>query len=138
MQISERDLKLLLNKIVGLEDILLRDLVRAIIQVESAGHIEAESPVGAQGLMQLMPAMQKALGVSDPFDPEQNVRGGVTLLKEELKRFKDTKLALSAYNAGSPKVKRAISKSGLHDFDAAKPYLPLETQMYVQKVLRAI
>lgn len=88
--------------------------------------------------MQLMPAMQKALGVTDPFDPEQNIRGGVALLKEELGRFNDTKLALAAYNAGSPAVKRAIKKAGAHDFDAIKPRLPIETQSYVPKVLRSI
>lgn len=118
-------------------------LVQAIIKVESAGkgfplgNPRAVSPVGAQGLMQLMPAIQKAFNISDPFDPQENIRGGKALLEEELNRFKDLKTALAAYNAGSPAVKKAMKKAGSKDYQAIERFLPTETQKYVEKVLRA-
>lgn len=112
-------------------------LIQAIIQTESAGNPKAVSPAGAKGLMQLMPAMAKAFGVDDPFDPEQNVRGGTELLKEELKRFGgDVRLALAAYNAGSPAVMKAINRAESADFEVIKQYLPKETQNYVPKVMK--
>lgn len=112
-------------------------LIQAIIQTESAGNPKAISPAGAKGLMQLMPAMAKAFGVTDPFDPEENVRGGTELLKEELKRFGgDVRLALAAYNAGSPAVMKAINKAESADFEVIKQYLPKETQNYVPKVMK--
>jgi len=111
-------------------------LVRSIIQVESAGDPRAVSPAGAKGLMQLMPAMARKMGVTDPFDPEQNVAGGTRLLNEELERFGDLELALAAYNAGSPKVSAAIKKAGSKDFAQVAQYLPRETRDYVPKVLK--
>lgn len=116
----------------------LGPLVKAVIKVESNGNPKAESHAGAQGLMQLMPEIQKAFGVTDPFDVQQNVTAGERLLVEELRRFGDVELALAAYNAGSPAVRRAIKKAGgARDFQAIKKYLPKETQDYVPKVLRA-
>lgn len=112
-------------------------LIEAVIQTESAGDPKAVSPAGAKGLMQLMPAMAKAFGVVDPFDPEENVRGGTELLKEELKRFGgDVRLALAAYNAGSPAVMKAINRAESADFEVIKQYLPKETQNYVPKVMK--
>ncbi|MBC5811047.1 MAG: lytic transglycosylase domain-containing protein [Candidatus Eremiobacteraeota bacterium] len=82
-------------------------LVRAVIEVESNGNPAAVSPAGAQGLMQLMPATSRTYGVADPFDPAQNVRGGMSLLRDLLERFGgNVRLALAAYNAGPGAVER--------------------------------
>ena len=99
-------------------------LVEAVISVESGWDISAESHAGAQGLMQIMPNTQQDLGITEPFDPEQNIDGGVKYLKEMLDRFGDIKLALAAYNAGPERV----AKYG--DIPPIK-----ETQEYVTKVL---
>jgi len=103
--------------------------------VESAGNPNARSSAGARGLMQVMPEHYKRLNITNPEDPRQSIRAGTQILQEELERFGDTKLALAAYNAGSPKVIKAISKAGSDDFNRVYPYLPKETQAYVAKVL---
>lgn len=100
-------------------------LVRAVIQVESRGNPNAVSPKGALGLMQLMPQTAQAMGVSNPFDPEQNLRGGVRLLRGLLNEFGDVRLALAAYNAGGPAVRQ---------HGGIPPYA--ETQKFVQRVLQ--
>jgi len=83
-------------------------LVRAVIDQESAGRPCALSAQGAEGLMQLMPATAEELEVDDPFDPKQNVEGGAKLLKSLLERYRnDPSLALGAYNAGSGRVDQA-------------------------------
>jgi soluble lytic murein transglycosylase-like protein len=100
-------------------------LVKAVIQVESGYDHQAISPVGAMGLMQLMPDTATRFGVAKAFVPEQNIEGGVRYLKYLLKLFKsNTKLAVAAYNAGENRVKQL---GGIPPF--------VETQNYVRKVL---
>jgi soluble lytic murein transglycosylase-like protein len=83
-------------------------LVRAVIDRESAGRPCAISAKGAEGLMQLMPATAEDYDVDDPFDPKQNVEAGAKLLKSLLERYKnDPALALGAYNAGPARVDQA-------------------------------
>ncbi len=100
-------------------------LVEAVVKAESNFNPDAVSSAGAEGLMQLMPATASSLGVSDSLDPEQNVDGGVKLLRELLNRYDgDVSLTLAAYNAGP----KAVSKYG-----GIPPYQ--ETQTYVKRVL---
>jgi soluble lytic murein transglycosylase-like protein len=99
-------------------------LVHAIIQVESEYQPNALSPKGAMGLMQLIPATAMRFGVENPFDPKQNIEGGVTYLKYLLDLFGgNLSLALAAYNAGENSVLR---QGGVPSF--------AETRKYVRKV----
>jgi hypothetical protein len=82
-------------------------LVKAVIMAESSYNPRAVSPRGAVGLMQLMPSTANSLGVSNSYNPEQNVQGGTKYLKELIDEFGgDIKLALAAYNAGPAHVKK--------------------------------
>ncbi|MCC7417193.1 MAG: lytic transglycosylase domain-containing protein [Acidobacteria bacterium] len=99
------------------------DLVRAVIQVESAYRAEARSPKGAMGLMQLMPSIARQYGLDDPFDPVANLAAGIRHLKRLLLRYPPA-LALAAYNAGEGAVAR---------FGGIPPYP--ETRAYVSRVL---
>jgi soluble lytic murein transglycosylase-like protein len=101
-------------------------LVDAVVRTESGYDPSATSPAGAMGLMQLMPATARALGVADPYDPVQNVHGGVRYLRGLVDRFGDVTLALAAYNAGPG----AVARHG-----GVPPYP--ETRAYVERVLRA-
>jgi soluble lytic murein transglycosylase-like protein len=83
------------------------DLVRAVVQAESGFDPFAVSRVGAQGLMQLMPVTARMMGVTDPFDPRQNIFGGVAYLSQLLDRFHgNVALAVAGYNAGPTSVAR--------------------------------
>jgi len=104
---------------------LPRDLIRGVIQAESDFQPQAVSPAGAQGLMQLMPATARELGVRNPFDITENIDAGTRYLKKMLTLFNgDVKQALAAYNAGP----RTIQES-----NGEIPYR--ETRHYVQRVL---
>jgi soluble lytic murein transglycosylase-like protein len=101
------------------------DLVRAVIQVESAFNPYARSNKGAMGLMQLMPATAADYGVDNPYNPRENIRAGVAYLRSLLDRFGgNEELALAAYNAGPG----AVEKYG----QRIPPYR--ETRDYVERV----
>lgn len=81
------------------------ELIRAMIQVESGWNTDAISNKGAQGLMQLMPRTSAMLGVNDPFDPVQNIEGGVRYISDLTDKYRgDIEKALAAYNAGPARV----------------------------------
>lgn len=101
------------------------ELVKAVIQVESAYRPRARSRKGAMGLMQLMPETARLLRVRDAYDPEQNIAGGTAYLRRLLDRFDgQIGLALAGYNAGPTAVDR---------FGGVPPYA--ETREYVERVL---
>lgn len=103
------------------------DLVHAVVHAESDYDPTCKSHCGAMGLMQLMPENVKELGVRDPWDPAQNLDGGVRHLRQQLDRFKDVDLALAAYNAGGGAVRK---------YGGIPPYR--ETQGYVKHVLQTL
>jgi Rod binding domain-containing protein len=101
------------------------NLIKAVILQESGGDARAVSGKGAKGLMQLMDATAKELGVKNPFNPVENIRGGARYLAGLIKEFKgDLEMALASYNAGMGTVKK---------FGGIPPYK--ETQNYVKKVM---
>ncbi len=108
------------------ESALEVSFVMAIAAAESNFNPKARSPKNAMGVMQLIPATAERFGVKDPYDPHQNIRGGIRYLEWLHRRFKgDLKLVAAAYNSGEGTVDR---------FKGVPPYT--ETQLYVQKVLR--
>jgi soluble lytic murein transglycosylase-like protein len=100
-------------------------LVRAVVQVESGYNADALSNKGAMGLMQLMPGTARQLGVENPWDVDENIKGGTAYLRSLMDRFSDVELALAAYNAGPEAVAR---HAGIPPYD--------ETREYVRRVLK--
>ena len=107
------------------------NLVLGVIKAESSFNPSASSSAGAKGLMQLMPSVCQDMGVSNPYDIDENIRGGVKLLKTHLDKYNgDISMALMAYNAGSGTVQSrgVTSVSDLYK-------MPAETQNYVKKIM---
>lgn len=108
------------------------NLIKAIIQVESNFKTDLVSSAGAKGLMQVMPSNYESLGITDPFDIEQNINGGTKLLKSYLDMYDgNVEMALMAYNGGPTRMKNRGVKSSEDIYK-----MPKETQNYVPKVLK--
>ncbi|MCL2003388.1 MAG: transglycosylase SLT domain-containing protein [Oscillospiraceae bacterium] len=108
-------------------------LIKAVAFAESTFRPSAVSQSGAMGLMQLMPFTAEALGVADPFDPQQSVDGGARVLSQHLTRFNgDALLALAAYNAGAA----GVTNRGITDLRDAdqRSLLPSETRAYLSRI----
>ena len=103
-----------------------KGLISSVIQAESNFDVNATSPKGAMGLMQLMPDTARRLGVSDAYDPEQNVMAGTRYLKSLLDRYDDdVRLALAAYNWGMRNLERSTGS------------MPEETRSYIARIMKS-
>jgi soluble lytic murein transglycosylase-like protein len=110
-------------------------LIDAVIRTESGYRPQAVSRVGAQGLMQLMPATAREVGVRNPFDPRQNILGGARYLRRMFDRFGTLKLAIAAYNAGP----NAVAKhNGVPPFRETKAYVRTVMTRYHQSRLSGV
>lgn len=123
LPVPKAELRLLIDRYARFFG-LAPQLVQAVVQAESGYNVRALSSKGAMGLMQLMPGTAALLGVSDAWDPQQNVRGGTAYLREQLDRFGSVRLAVAAYHAGPNAVKK---------HNGVPPYP--DTQEYVERVL---
>jgi soluble lytic murein transglycosylase-like protein len=119
---SPHAIRLLVDRVAARVGLDAR-LAHAVIRAESNYGVLAISPKGAMGLMQIMPALANEYGLSDPFDPEQNLEAGMRHLRRLLRRL-DVRRALAAYNAGEGAVSR---------YGGIPPYR--ETQRYVNRIL---
>jgi len=125
--VPENELNGLIEEAARREN-LKPDLLRGIIRQESGARPCAVSAKGAEGLMQLMPATSAEFGVSDPFDPKQNIQAGAKFLKQLLTRYSgDVTKALAAYNAGSARVDQADGVPAIR-----------ETMHYVSSILGSL
>lgn len=112
-------------------------LIKAVIDTESGFNPNVVSSAGAKGLMQLMDGTAAGLGVSDSFDPAQNIDAGTKYLSLQLQRFGgQEKMALAAYNAGPGKLSR-LGVASDNELMSMLHLLPVETQNYIAKVERA-
>lgn len=112
-------------------------LIKGVIQQESSFNSDAVSKSGAKGLMQLMDATARGLGVKNSFDPAQNIDGGTRFLSYLLRKYdNNVSVALAAYNAGPGRIDR-LGIATDQDIAAKFHTLPHETQNYIGKVLEA-
>lgn len=110
------------------------DLIHSIIRAESNYDDRAVSPKGAMGLMQLMAETAKVYGVKNPFDPRENIMGGVRYLKDLIKLFnRNTGLVLAAYNAGQEAVKKY---GGIPPYPETKDYIKKVMQSYNRPIIK--
>ena len=124
---SSSDYETLIQK-YAVQNNLEPGLVKAVIQTESGGNPRSVSGAGAMGLMQLMPANVKEAGITDPFDPEQNIAAGTKQLSGLLSQYHgDLDMALAGYNAGPGNVRK---------YGGVPPFP--ETQHYIQRVRAAM
>jgi soluble lytic murein transglycosylase-like protein len=116
----------------------------AVVLVESGGLLTALSPKGARGVWQFMPDTARRYGLTvsnerdDRVELVRSTRAAAHYLRDLYQQFGDWQLAFAAYNAGEQRVQRAVARTGLREFSAISPALPLETQNYVPAVLNAI
>ncbi|KOR88398.1 lytic transglycosylase domain-containing protein [Paenibacillus solani] len=112
-------------------------LIKAVIDAESSFNPNAVSSAGAKGLMQLMDGTARGLGVSNPFDPAQNIEGGTKYLSNLIQRFGgEIAMVLAAYNAGPTRI-AGMGVSTDEELMSVSQQLPKETQAYIGKVMNA-
>lgn len=118
--VKETNLDTIFEKAAATYDVPVK-LLKAMAKAESNFNPNAVSSCGAQGIMQLMPATSAALGVTDPFDPEQNIMGGAKYISDKIKKYDgDITLALAAYQAGSGNVAKY---GGVPPFKSTQTYI---------------